>query len=123
MKVTSEGVEHTIETPRYHYFECIGETLTPKSICFTGTFLGDTHIQDLLFTDWLGMMLNNKIVIASDSMPTEESAYNLERVSPLPDPFLIVQDIDPEYITSTIFIILTALLAEGSKLKSLEWNS
>lgn len=122
-KVTNEGIEHTIETPRYHYFECVGDKLTPKSIYFTGTFLGGTYIQDLRFVDWLGMMLNNKIVIASDNMLGEEVTLYLGKVSTLSDPFLVVQNIDQEYITSTLFNILTALLTEGSKLKSLEWNS
>jgi len=124
MKVTSDGIEHTIETPRYHYLECVGETLFPKSVSFKGVFIGESHIQGLRFVDWLGMMLNNKIVIASENTISPLCDDLFRKVSPIKDPYLTVSDTSHEYLTSTIYNILTILLADGdSQIKSLEWIS
>jgi len=124
MKVTSDGIEHTIQTPRYHYLECVGEILFPKSVSFKGVFIGESHIQGLRFIDWLGMMLNNKIVIASENVLSQYCDDLFRKVSPIEDPYLTVADTSPEYLTSTIYNILTVLLVEeDSKIKSLEWIS
>lgn len=118
MTITNEGVEYLIETPRYHYLEYKDGQLFPKSVMFKANILGDTYIQDLRFVDWLGMMLNNKIVMQSDKMANEEQADTLEKISPLNDPLLIVENTNSQYLTITFFNIIKKL---GLQIKSLEW--
>lgn len=121
MTITNEGIEYLIETPRYHYLEYKDGVLHPKSIIFKGLILGKPYIQDLRFIDWVGMMLNNKIIVASDEMPEEHVLQIIKDVSILKDPLLVVDHTNIQYITQTLFTIANHLLEEGSKLKSLEW--
>tara|TARA_R110000868_G_scaffold320909_17_gene581965 strand:+ start:222 stop:593 length:372 start_codon:yes stop_codon:yes gene_type:complete len=120
MKITNEGVEYLIETPRYHYFRCAGTKLFPESAVFVAVFEGNSNIQDIRFQDWLGMMLHNKIVMSSDNLLNEEEVEVLNKVSPMSDSILVVNDTDSEYILKTLFKIVNTLLEDGSVLKSLE---
>jgi hypothetical protein len=122
MRITNEGTEYSIKTPRYRYFRRDGVTLFPESVVFKATFIGNSNIQDLRFEDWLGRLLHNKIVTSLESPLEEEEVELLRRVSPLADPFLTVNSTDKEYILETFYTIINSLLPEGSTLKSLEWK-
>jgi hypothetical protein len=76
-------------------------------------------IQGLRFEDWLGMMIHNKILIPSEIKLTEQQEESLRSISPLADPFLVVEDTDQQYIAQIIFTIVNSLLETGSNLTSL----
>jgi len=119
MKVTKDGVEYSIKTPRYHYSEYVGGVLFPKSIQFVGTFKGLSEIQNLRFVDWVGMLIHNKIVVPSEDVLKPEVEQGLRSASPLADPFLIVEDTDQGYITKMLFTIANTLLEKDSQLIAL----
>jgi hypothetical protein len=120
MKITEEGVQYDLKTPRYHYNEYVAGVLFPRSISFTGTFKGQAEVQGLRFEDWVGMLIHNKILIPSGDALKPEQEEKLRGVSPLADPFLVVEDTDPAYITKLLFTILNSLLQTESQLISLK---
>lgn len=92
------------------------DKLIPQSIQFTGVFTDIPEIQTLNLEQWLCAMLENKIVMGSG----DKLDVAIERLSLLEDPYLIVQDTNPDYITRTLFQILKKVLNSNSTITTFD---
>jgi hypothetical protein len=58
--------------------------------------------------------------MSSEEKLTEDQEQLLRSLSPLSDPFLVVENTGIEYLTKTLFTIVNSLLPAGSNLKYLK---
>lgn len=126
MKITNEGTVSVIETERIHIMVLndLGQLL-PNSMKFRIEYLSDSllepTIQGISIEYWLCRMLENKIVSKTEIALSPEMIEFFNRICPVENSILFVENNSNYYISKTLFQILQKLLPE-IQFKSIEYE-
>lgn len=117
MKITNDGIIHTVKTRKIYYSVFGGRYLLPATIQFKLEYLSQSvlpeKIQSLSIEEWFEKMLGYKIVIDSSSELSSEYSNFLKNASVNnEDAFLFVENTNVTYLARTLFQILQKLLPE-----------
>lgn len=130
MTYTADGSIYTITTNRIHFNKLSRGKITPDSCVLTVKIQGSRYPviklpaeqSDMQINIWLETVLSNKFVCDSDSANNVGIQELLKMTSNLDDPFLTMQYTNTEYISGTLFAILSKLLGDDYKLISIDYQ-